>query len=120
MFALRQSQCIFRLLLLSLVMNCPAIAVSQSGSYPSSPMIDLLRVSLMRIEMEDFQRECRAWKERERRNVPTHNARLNGAVVSFHGHITRDNHHLTNNCSLCRRYLREIKTFSKKIEQAMK
>ena len=70
-------------------------------------------------EFEQRQNQYSSWKERERRNVPVYNARLNGALASFHKHIG-DDHYLFANCTICRKYLKEIKTYSKKLEQAMK
>ena len=54
----------------------------------------------------------------ERRNVP--DAQLNGALIDFHNHISKDEHYLVTNCGICRKYLSEIKSYSKKLEQAMK
>jgi hypothetical protein len=56
----------------------------------------------------------------ERRNVPVYNARLNSAVLAFHEHIIQDGHYLVTNCSLCRKHLSQIKSYSKKLDQAMK
>jgi hypothetical protein len=82
--------------------------------------LELLRTQLMGIEFKQRQLESRAWRERERRNVPVYNARLNGAVLAFHKHIIKDGHYLITNCSLCRKHLSQIKSYSKKLDQAMK
>ncbi|MCI0420153.1 MAG: hypothetical protein L0312_13175 [Acidobacteria bacterium] len=93
---------------------------SQWNPCCADPRLEVLKTYLMGIEFQKRQREYQAWQERERRNVPTYNARLNGAVVAFHKHISKDNHYLTVNCSICRTYLQEIRSYSKKIEKAMK
>ena len=82
--------------------------------------LELLQTQLMGIEFKQRQLESRAWRERERRNVPVYNARLNGAVLAFHKHIIKDGHYLITNCSLCRKHLSQIKSYSKKLDQAMK
>ncbi|MEW5976113.1 MAG: hypothetical protein AB1898_09960 [Acidobacteriota bacterium] len=101
-------------------LSVPICAFSQVLCYPTNRALDLLAVQAMVTQYESFRSSCQQLKAKERRNVPTYNARLNGAVVSFHGHIIKDNHHLTTNCSVCRKYLREIRSYAKKIEQAMK
>ena len=40
--------------------------------------------------------------------------------LAFHKHIIKDDHYLVTNCALCRKYLKQIKSYSKKIDQAMK
>ena len=92
----------------------------RSQSCCENPQLELLRAQLMSAEFRKLQTEYRAWQNLERRNVPVYNARLNGAVLAFHGHITKDNHYLTTNCGLCRKYLEQIKLYSKKLVQAMK
>jgi hypothetical protein len=52
--------------------------------------------------------------------VPVYNAHLNEALIEFHEHISKDEHYLVTNCGICRKYLSEIKSYSKKLEQAMK
>jgi len=71
-------------------------------------------------DFEKRQNEFRAWKLQERRNVPVYNVHLNGALIDFHKHILKDEHYLLTNCGICRKYLSEIKSYSKKLEQAMK
>ena len=82
--------------------------------------LELLQTQLMGIEFKQRQLESQAWRERERRNVPVYNARLNVAVLAFHKHIIKDGHYLITNCSLCRKHLSQIKSYSKKLDQAMK
>ena len=74
----------------------------------------------MSAEFRKLQTECQTWQNLERRNVPVYNARLNGAVIAFHRHITKDDHYLITNCGSCRKYLEQIKLYSKKLVQAMK
>jgi hypothetical protein len=69
------------------------------------PHVELLAVHWMRVSFDHSQREFRGHQEEERRKVPVYNAHLNGAVVAFHAHISKDNHHLIMNCALCRKYL---------------
>ena len=82
--------------------------------------LELLEAQQTGIEFRQRLLESRAWRDRERRNVPVYNARLNGAVLAFHKHIIQDGHYLVTNCSLCRKHLSQIKSYSKKLEQAMK
>jgi len=82
--------------------------------------LELLQTQQMSIEFQQRLRDSRAWRDRERRNVPVYNARLNGAVLAFHKHIIQDGHYLVTNCSLCRKHLSQIKSYSKKLDQAMK
>ena len=82
--------------------------------------LELLEAQQTGIEFRQRLRDSRAWRDRERRNVPVYNARLNGFVLAFHKHIIKDDHYLVTNCSLCRKYLSEIKSYSKKLDQAMK
>lgn len=81
---------------------------------------DLLQSQQMAAQFRQMQLEYRAWRDRDRRNVPVYNARLNGAVIAFHKHITKDDHYLTTNCSLCRKHLSQIKSYSRKLDRAMK
>ena len=81
---------------------------------------ELLRTQTLGRDSEKWQNGFRAWKLQERRNVPVYNARLNGALIEFHKHILKDEHYLVINCGICRKYLSEIKSYSKKLEQAMK
>ena len=81
---------------------------------------ELLQTQQIAVEFQQKLRESRAWRDRERRNVPVYNARLNGAVLAFHKHIIQDGHYLVTNCSLCRKHLSQIKSYSKKLDQAMK
>jgi hypothetical protein len=71
-------------------------------------------------DFEKRQNEFRAWKLEERRNVPVYNAHLSGALIDFHKHISKDEHYLVTNSGICRKYLSEIKSYSRKLEQAMK
>jgi hypothetical protein len=82
--------------------------------------LELLEAQQTGLEFQRRQTESRAWRDRERRNVPVYNARLNGAVLAFHKHIIQDDHYLVTNCSLCRKHLSQIKSYSKKLDQAMK
>ena len=91
-----------------------------SQSCCPDPRLDLLITQLRSAEFKQRQMEYRAWKDLERRNVPVYNARLNGAVIAFHKHITKDDHYLVTNCKLCRKHLEQIRSYSKKLEQAMK
>jgi len=62
----------------------------------------------MRATQDSFekrQNEFRARKLQERRNVPVYNAHLNGALIDFHNHISKDEHYLVTNCGICRKYL---------------
>ena len=52
--------------------------------------------------------------------MPVYNAHLNGALIDFHNHISKDENCLVTNCGICRKDLSEIKSYSKKLEQAMK
>lgn len=45
--------------------------------------LELLEAQQTGIEFRQRLLESRAWRDRERRNVPTYNARLNGAVLAF-------------------------------------
>lgn len=96
----------------------PAAVHSQSCC--PDPRFELLKTQLMAIEFKQRQLEHRAWRDRERHNVPVYNARLNGAVLAFHKHITKDDHYLVTNCGLCRKHLDQIRSYSKKLDQAMK
>ncbi|MEW5978763.1 MAG: hypothetical protein AB1898_23435 [Acidobacteriota bacterium] len=98
----------------------PASLFSQWLPHCMDPRFDLLKAYWMGVEFQQRQQEYRDWQNQERRRVPIYNARLNGAVVAFHKHIVQDDHYLTTNCSICRAYLQEIKSYSKKIERAMK
>ena len=52
--------------------------------------------------------------------MPVYDAHLNGALIDFHKHLSKDEHYLVTNCGICRKYLSEIKSYSRKLEQAMK
>ena len=91
-----------------------------SQSCCSDFRLELLQSQKIGIEFQQRRLEARAWRERERRNVPVYNARLNGAVLAFHKHIIQDGHYLVTNCSLCRKHLSQIRSYSKKLDQAMK
>ena len=82
--------------------------------------LELLQTQQIGSEFQQRRLDYRAWRDRERRNVPVYNARLNGAVLAFHKHIIQDGHYLVTNCSLCRKHLGQIKSYSKKLDQAMK
>lgn len=85
-----------------------------------SPVFDLLKVQTMSLEFYRTQLEYRASRDRERRNVPLYNVRLNGAVIAFHKHISKDDHYLVKNCGICRKHLDQIRSYSKKLDRAMK
>jgi len=91
-----------------------------SQSCCSDFRFELLQTQQMANEFQQRRLETRAWRDRERRNVPVYNARLNGAVLAFHKHIIQDDHYLVTNCPLCRKHLSQIKSYSKKLDQAMK
>ena len=80
----------------------------------------LRRAELTGIDFYNRQDAFHSWKQQERRRVPVYNARLNGVLIDFHKHISKDDHYLATNCGICRKYLHEIKSYSKKLEQAMK
>ena len=82
--------------------------------------LELLETQQSGREFRQRLLDSRAWRDRERRNVPVYDARLNGFVLAFHKHIIKDDHYLVTNCSLCRKYLSQIKSYSKKLDQAMK
>jgi len=92
----------------------------RSQSCCLAPHFELLKIQSMTVEFYRTQMEFRASRDRERRNVPVYNARLNGAVIAFHKHITKDDHYLVTNCKLCRKYLDQIRSYSKKLDRAMK
>lgn len=107
--------------------DCPAASPGRSSDRPAfpEPLLRrspprLLKMRWMGIEFQQRQREYQAWQEQERRSVPIYYARLNAAVVGFHKHISKDNRYLTVNCSICRTYLQEIRSYSMKIEKAMR
>lgn len=81
---------------------------------------ELLRAQMLGRDFKKLQGDSRLWKEQERRRVPVYNVHLNGAVIDFHNHILKDEHYLVTNCGICRKYISEIKSYSKKLEQAMK
>jgi len=83
---------------------------------PSSPRI----TEGPNARFKKRQSESRLWKEQERRRVAVYNVHLNGAVIDFHHHILKDEHYLVTNCGICRKDISEIKSYSKKLEQAMK
>ena len=89
MYRLSSSPCLFA--------AWPAALPSQSCC--PDFRLELLQTQLMGIEFKQRQLESQAWRERERRNVPVYNARLNGAVLAFHKHIIKDGHYLITNCS---------------------
>jgi len=41
-------------------------------------------------------------------------------VIEFHNHILKDEHYLLTNYGICRKYIGEIKSYSKKLDHAMK
>ena len=118
MVSMRKRLAISVAVLLFLFTLWPAGLRSQSCCL--DPQFDLLKAQLLGIEFKQRQMEYRIWQAGERRNVPVYNARLNGAVIAFHKHIVKDDHYLATNCGLCRKYLQQIRSYSKKIEQAMK
>lgn len=108
-----------RILGVSLLITLHCNFLKAQSPYPN-PVLELLRTRSLGIEFERKQAERRLWQQQERRQVPLYNARLNLAVIDFHKHILKDGHYLVTNCSLCRKYVKEIKSYSKKVEQAMK
>ena len=104
------------LALLLLLTLRPAVL---SAQLPNLHLV-LLRNQLRGRDCEQRHNDFRLWKLQERRNVPVYNAHLNGALIDFHKHISKDEHYLVTNCGICRKYLNEIKSYSKKLEQAMK
>ena len=86
----------------------------------------LRRQRLGRIERSSANRQfctragrVSTGKARRAPQVPVYNARLNNAVIEFHKHISKDAHYLATNCHICRKYLKEIKSASKKLQSAM-
>jgi hypothetical protein len=82
--------------------------------------LEVLETQQMGMQFQRLQMDSRAWHDHEHRNVPIYNARLNIAVIAFHKHITQDDHYLITNCALCRKHLRQITSYSKKLDRAMK
>jgi hypothetical protein len=83
-------------------------------------LLDLIHVATVRQEFDQRQNEFRLAREQERRNVPTYNLCLSDAVLGFHKHILKDEHYLVTNCGICRKYLKDIKSYSKKLDRAMR
>ena len=108
--------CSFALLLLLAFRS----TVVLNAQMPNYLRFELLRVQTLRRDFEERQNDSRWWKLQERRKVPLYNARLNGAVIEFHNHILKDEHYLLTNYGICRKYIGEIKSYSKKLDQAMK
>ena len=108
---LRGLTCSVALLLFPVVVN---------AQLPDYLRLELLGTQMRAREFEQRRQDFRLWKLEERRRVPLYNVRLNGAVVDFHKHISKDEHYLLTNCGICRKYLAEIKSCSKKLERAMK
>src|SRR5262245_55436286 len=80
---------------------------------------EVLRMKMSGVSFEEPQDRYRSMKERERHNVPLYNARLNAALIDFHKHIA-DDHYLATTCAICRKYVKEITSYSKKLSEAMK
>ena len=93
---------------------------AQWPSVLEGPNMDVFRGDLLAMAFEARQNEYLSWRLQDRRKVPSYNAQLGGVIVEFHKHISKDEHYLVTNCLICRKYLSEIKSYSKKIEQAMK
>jgi|KBSSwiStaDraftv2_1062776.scaffolds.fasta_scaffold72480_3 hypothetical protein len=108
------------LLLVPLFAGRPLDVDAQSPLLVEGHSVDLFRGEVLAMDFEARQSEYRAWKLLERRKVPSYNAQLGGVIVEFHRHLSKDEHYLVTNCSICRKYLSEIKSYSKKLEQAMK
>jgi hypothetical protein len=106
------------LALLLLLALHPVVVLN--AQLPDHLRLELLRAQLLGRDFEQRQNDFCLWKLQERRRVPVYNAHLNGVVVDFHNHILKDEHYLTTNCGTCRKYIHEIKTYSRKLEQAMK
>ena len=103
---------------LALILAVGPIVVLNAQT-PNYLRLELLRVQTLGRDFEQRQNDFRWWKLQERRKVPLYNARLNGALIEFHNHISKDEHYLLTNCGICRKYLGEIKSHSKKLQQAM-
>ena len=80
---------------------------------------EVLRMKMSGVSFEEPQDRYLSIKERERHNVPLYNTRLNAALIDFHKHIA-DEHYLATNCAICRKYVKEIASYSKKLSEAMK
>ncbi len=85
----------------------------------SDAQYEVLRMKMSGVSFEESQDRYLSMKERERHNVPLYNARLNAALIDFPKHIA-DDHYLATNCGLCRKYVNEITSYSKKLSEAMK
>ena len=113
------SKCrILRCSLALLLLVLPVVVLN--AQTPSYLRLELLRAQMLGRDFEQRQNDFRLWKLQERRRVPAYNAQLHGAVIDFHNHILKDEHYLLTNCGICRKYIGEIKSYSKKLEQAMK
>ena len=71
------------------------------------------------VSFEQPQDRYRSTKERERHNVPLYNARLNAALIDFDKQIA-DEHYVATSCAICRKHLKEITSYYKKLSEAMK
>ena len=105
---------------LALLLLLALRSVVVNAQMPNSLRLELLEAQMRRYEFDQRRNDFRLWKLQERRRVPVYNVHLNGAVIEFHNHIVKDEHYLVTNCRLCRKYIGEIKSYSKKLEQAMK
>jgi len=65
-----------------------------NGQVPQHLRLELLNAQMLGRDFKRRQSDFRAWKLEERRRVPGYNAQLNGAVVDFHNHISKDDHYL--------------------------
>ena len=101
-------------------MHCRSAAAVVAEASRQTMSLELLEAQMRGRDFEKRQNDFRLWKLQERRKVPAYNAHLNGAVIEFHNHILKDEHYLLTNCGICRKYLGEIKSYSKKLQQAMK
>jgi hypothetical protein len=95
-----------------------------SGRLQAQRGVDLGKWELMRNQQEHaaFSRAQRASeleRDLERLRIPEYNLRLSRETAAFQKHIA-DMHQRHVNCKVCRVYVKQIRHFSKKIEQAMK
>ena len=96
-------------------------AWSHSRPISSADPEIMLQINRQNFKYFDEARESqRRYQENERRKIPAYNCHLSQAVVAFHRHILKDDHYLLLNCSVCRGYFAEIRSYFKKIQNALK
>jgi len=111
----------YRILRCNLALLLPALRPAVlDAQMPNYLRLELIQAQMLGRDFEQRQSNFRLWKLQERRKVPAYNAHLNGAVIEFHNHILKDEHYLLTNCGICRKYIGEIKSYSKKLDHAMK